>query len=101
LWLIVLKIGVALALFWFMSHTIKQALTPLTTPRAPAMQSPALLPEPAGPPPNVMAQPVQSAPPPTYAEQPAYQPPTPEDVRESKRRADEAMKVIEATTPEM
>lgn len=32
---------------------------------------------------------------------PAYTPPTAAEVRESQRKADEAMKVIEASTPEM
>lgn len=101
LWLIVLKLGFALLVGWFLIQSFKQALKPLTTPRSPVVQAPVRLPEPAGPPPNLMAQPAPSAPPVAYAEPPAYQPPTPEEVRESKRKADEAMKVIEANTPEM
>lgn len=100
LWLIVLKLGFALLLFWFLMHSFNRALKPLTSPRVPAAQESTRLPEPAGRPPNLMAQPA-SSPPVTDAMQPAYQPPTPEDIRESRRKADEAMKVIEANTPEM
>lgn len=35
------------------------------------------------------------------AGRPAQRPPTPAELRESKRRADEAMRILEATTPEM
>ena len=100
LWPLVLKLGAAVLLFWFMTHAFRQALKPLTTPRSPVVHAPARLPEPAGPPPNLMAQPAPATPV-TYAEQPAYQPQTPEEIRESQRKADEAIKVIEATTPEM
>ena len=53
LWLIVLKLGAAVVLFWFLTHAFKQALRPLTSPRSPVVQAPARLPEPAGPPPNL------------------------------------------------
>ena len=94
----------AVLLFWCLNLAFKHALKPLLTPRLPMVQeaTPARLPEPVGPPPNLMATPAPPYPPVVVSEpEQAFAVPTEPEIRESQRRADEAIKVIEATTPEM
>ena len=103
--LIVVKVAIALAVFWILSSSIKDALKGLQPAVAPAQANTAVrLPAPSGESPRLLENPgavdgseatqsVQAA--------PAYQPPTPEEIRESKRQADEAMRILEANTPEM
>ena len=98
--LLFLKIGFALALLWAMSSAFRQALSPILVPRPPVSGvAPVVRPEPS---------PIASAPttalPPVDApvEAPVAMPaPTPDEIRASRRKADEAMRVIEATTPAM
>lgn len=93
--LVVVKLGFAVALLWALSSGFRQALAPWLAPRAPATARhpdvrPATLPAPS-------PMPVVSV-----APSPApVLPPAPENAREAQRKADEAIRVIEATTPEM
>lgn len=104
-WLIVLKIVGVLLLFWYLTYALGNVLNGIAARHVPAVKTAPVpaVPQPAGYAPNVMVVPADVAGDaigrPVQA--PAYRPPTPEQIRESRRKADEAMKVIEATTPEM
>ena len=101
LWLIALKFAGALLLFLFMAIAFNDVFKGIATlpSRAPspglmqpsehAQQTTESMNTSAG---NTAAQ---------AANAPVYRPPTPEEIRESKRQADEAMKVLAPNTPEM
>ena len=91
--LLVLKIGFALALLWAMSSAFRRALAPILPQRPPVAETAPV----ARPAPRPVEQPA-AMPRLPMARVPASSP-TPDEVRESQRKADEAMRVIEATTP--
>lgn len=106
-WLMILKVVTALLLFWFLAYTIGNALNDVYTRQQPAAA--------AAPPPtpsNMLAPsvgqgagvatvPMMSRIEQSQEAQAHQRSQTPEEIRESQRKADEAMKIIEATTPEM
>ena len=107
LWLGMLQLGLALIAILFFGWMTVSALQKLAQPRAsatvPAAYQPApqhqTLPTPTQPAANLMLnQPASTQMPISNS---AYGEQTPEEIRESQRKAREAMKIIEATTPEM
>jgi len=97
--LLVLKIGFAVALLWALSSGFRRALSPILSPQAPvaAVAVPAARPVARPPPPLPAAE----APRPKQREPSPASAPTAEEIRASQRKADEAMRVIEASTPEL
>ena len=119
LWIVVLKLLFALVVFVLLMGGIKSALAPLTAPaRASAVQPQAAndLPVPQDVAAGGALQSVGAGPARHWQQAgedgradtgtlvdgtPAYRRSTPEEIRESQRRADEAARIIEASTPEM
>ena len=104
-WLMALKILGALLLFWFLTHTLRNVLQGVATrqpPVAAAAPSPTnMLPSSPGSGAVVATAPINARVQPPQTAQAIQHSPTPEEIRESQRKAEEAMKIIEATTPEM
>lgn len=112
LWLGVLQFALVLIALLVFGRMIRNGLQKIGQPRAtiasPVSNEPALareaLPAPTRPAAKLMSDQLRSATSQTQRvpmPDSAYQQQTPEEIRESERRAREAMKIIEATTPEM
>jgi hypothetical protein len=89
-----------LLMVWLLFHTAVGALQRTGQPAATVRAMPSPVAAPAAT--AVMSVPapatvIEAAP----VQPPAYRPPTEAEIRESQRKAEEAMKVIEATTPEV
>lgn len=104
-WAVPLKLAFAVLMLWFFSRMIGSALEPLLHPRplapAPTAQT---LPTPLPPPQGYVAHAAGASPDLPYeAVQPAptFHQPTNAEIRQAQREADEAMKVIKDSTPEM
>jgi hypothetical protein len=103
LWLVVLKVGLALTMFLIISAVLRNALTSLTHPRPVPQGSVQTLPTPLPPPQGYVSQAAGSGAiaPSESATPPVFHQPTKAEIREQQRKADEAMQILKDNTPEM
>jgi hypothetical protein len=103
LWLIVLKLGFALAMFLVFSAMLRSALSPLTHPKPVQPDKAQILPSPMPPPQGYVSQAAGSdvIVPGESVGRPVIHRPTKAEIREQQRKADEAIEILKKSTPEM
>jgi hypothetical protein len=103
LWLVVLKLGFALVMFLIISAMLRNALAPFMHPKPMQPTSAQTLPTPLPPSQGYVSQAAGSGAivPSEPVAPPVIHQPTKAEIREQQRKADEAMRILKDSTPEM